>query len=89
MKCWIILKNMMKRNIIKIGVEAIVIIVIGIKEEITKKEVGAEVEVGVEAEKGEIVESIKEKKKIISIIIIMNLDLKEIIYQKKEKDGKK
>ena len=83
MKCWIILKNIMKRNIIKIGVEVIVIIVIDIKEEITKKEVGAEVEAGVEvevgAEKGEIVENIKKKKKIISIIIIMNLDLKEII----------
>ena len=81
MKCWIILKNMMKRDIIKIEVEVIVIIVIDIKVEITKKEVGAEVEagVGVEAEKGEIVENIKEKKKIISIIIIMNLDLKEII----------
>ena len=81
MKCWIILKNMMKRNIIKIGVEVevIVTIVIGIKEEIIKKEVGAEVEVGVGVEKGEIVENIKEKKKIISIIIIMNLDLKEII----------
>ena len=77
MKCWIILKNIMKRNIIKIGVEVIVIIVIDIKEEITKKEVGAEVEAGVEvevgAEKGEIVENIKKKKKIISIIIKNNI----------------